>query len=154
MSNEGYPLSIERRMAAPPEAVWRAWTEHLSEWFAPAPWNTVEAELDLRPGGRFRAVMEGPDGERADQGAGVFLEIVPERRIVFTDALGPGWMPRTPFMVAIIELVPDGDGTLYRATVRHWDAGSRKRHEEMGFEPGWSQAARQLETVSVRLATS
>ncbi|MGO1542668.1 MAG: SRPBCC family protein [Luteimonas sp.] len=151
MSDSVHDLSIERRMAAPPAAVWRAWTEHLTEWFAPAPWKTVKAELDLRPGGRFHAVMEGPDGERADGGAGVLLEVVPERRIVFTDALGPDWMPRKPFMVAIIELTPDGDGTLYRATVRHWDAESKKRHEEMGFHPGWSQVAEQLEAVAVRL---
>lgn len=154
MSDPAHELSIERRMAAPPEAVWRAWTGHPAEWFAPSPWKTVKAEFDLRPGGRFHAVMEGPDGERVDEGAGMFLEVVPERRIVFTDALGPGWLPRSPFMVAIIELLPDGDGTLYRATVRHWDAEARQRHEEMGFEPGWSQVAEQLEAVAVRLAAS
>ena len=49
------------------------------------------------------------------------------------------------------ELTPDGDGTLYRATVRHWDAESRQRHQEMGFEPGWSQVAEQLEAVARRL---
>ena len=152
MNDAGYPLSIERRMAAPPAAVWRAWAEHLTEWFAPAPWKTVEADLDLRAGGRFHAAMEGPDGERADGGAGVFLEVVPERRIVFTDALGPDWIPRKPFMVVIIELAPAGDGTLYRATVRHWDAESKKQHEEMGFEPGWNQVADQLEAVAVRLS--
>lgn len=153
MSEARHELSIERRIAAPPEAVWRAWTEHLTEWFTPAPWKTVETELDLQPGGRFRTVMEGPGGERIDEGAGVFLEIVPKRRIVFTDALGPEWVPRKPFMVAIVELLPDGDGTRYRATVRHWDAESMKRHEEMGFHPGWGKAAEQLEQVARRLDT-
>lgn len=152
MNDAVHELSIQRRLAARPAAVWCAWTEHLTEWFTPAPWKTVEAEIDLRPGGRFRTVMEGPDGQRVDEGAGVFLEVVPERRIVFTDAFAPGWVPRAPFMVAIIELSPDGDGTLYRATVRHWDAEARARHEEMGFEAGWSKATGQLEAVAVRLS--
>ncbi len=150
MNNAAHALSIERHMAAPPEAVWQAWTEHLTEWFAPAPWKTVKAELDLRPGGRFHVVMEGPDGQRVDEGAGVFLEVVPERRIVFTDALGPDWIPRKPFMIAIIELMPNDDGTLYRATVHHWDAESKQRHEEMGFRPGWSKVAEQLEEVAAK----
>lgn len=38
-----------------------------------------------------------------------------------------------------------------RATVRHWDAESKKQHEETGFHPGWSQVAEQLEAVAVRL---
>ena len=152
MSTPMHSLSIERRIPALPSAVWRAWTGHLTEWFAPAPWKTVSADIDLHPGGRFHAVMAGPDGEQIDEGAGVILEVVPERRLVFTDALGPGWVPRNPFMVAVIELLPDGDGTLYRATVRHWDAESMRRHEEMGFHAGWSQVAEQLEAVAVRLA--
>ena len=60
MSDSVHDLSIERRMAAPPEAVWRAWTEHLTEWFAPSPWKTVKAELDLRPGGRFVLFVNHP----------------------------------------------------------------------------------------------
>lgn len=152
MSEATHALSIERHIPAPPAAVWRAWTGRLEEWFAPAPWKTVEAELDLRPGGRFHIVMEGPDGERVDEGAGVFLEVQPERRIVFTDALGPDWVPRGPFMLAIIEFLPDGGGTRYRATARHWDAAAMHKHEEMGFHSGWGKVAGQLEEVAVRLA--
>ena len=43
-----------------------AWThpEHLKRWFTPAPWTTVDCEIDLRPGGIFRTTMRSPDGRR------------------------------------------------------------------------------------------
>ena len=52
--------------------------------------STLVCEIDLRPGGKFRTVMQGPAGEVVDN-SGCYLEVVPGRRLVFTDALGPGW---------------------------------------------------------------
>ncbi len=61
-------LILEREIDVPPELVWRAWTEpqHLMKWFTPAPWKTVECEIDLRPGGIFRTVMRSPEGQDMD----------------------------------------------------------------------------------------
>lgn len=146
-----FDLTIERHIAAPPEAVYRAWTEHTSEWFTPPPWKTAEVELELRAGGKFRSRMLGPDGEDMDH-TGVFLEVIPNQRIVSTDAFAPGWQPQGPFMVAITEFIADGDGTLYRATARHWTAEARDQHQAMGFEQGWGTAAEQLEAVARRIA--
>ncbi|MCA8973046.1 MAG: SRPBCC domain-containing protein, partial [Planctomycetes bacterium] len=58
-------LVLERTVDVTPELLWRAWTEpvHLMQWFCPRPWKTVECEIDLRPGGLFRTVMQSPEGE-------------------------------------------------------------------------------------------
>lgn len=158
-------LSISRRIAAPRHAVWRAWAEPrlLEEWFCPKPWRAEVKALDFRPGGVFRTVMHGPDGERHDDGDGCFLEIVPQERIVFTSVLGAGWRPVIASnqgcdlpMTAIITLAEDNDGdgvgTLYTARVLHASSEDRRKHEEMGFEPGWGAAIEQLQEVARRLA--
>ena len=65
-------LFLARDVAASPEALWRGWTEPdlLKQWFCPKPWRVTDAEIDLRPGGIFRAAMAGPNGEVVDEGGG------------------------------------------------------------------------------------
>ncbi|WP_458759996.1 SRPBCC family protein [Afipia sp. TerB] len=139
-------LVLERIVDVPPELVWRAWTEpkHLLQWFTPAPWKTVDCEIDLRPGGIFRTVMRSPEGEDMDN-AGCYLEIVENRRLVFTDALGPGFRPRDGgFFTAIVSFEPAGGGTKYTAIAIHKDEAGKKTHEDMGFHSGWGAALDQL----------
>jgi uncharacterized protein YndB with AHSA1/START domain len=140
-------LKLERVIDVPPELVWKAWTEpeHLMKWFTPSPWKTVACEIDLRPGGRFHAVMESPEGVRHDEGAGCYLEVVPHKKLVWTDALGPGYRPRNGgFMTAVLVLEPSGSGTRYIACALHKDEADRKKHEDMGFYQGWGAALDQL----------
>lgn len=145
-------LVLERTVDVPTSFVWDAYTqpELLKRWFCPAPWKTVAAEIDLRPGGAFRTVMRGPEGQEFDN-TGCYLEIVPGRKLVWSGALGPGFRPKlqtaaTPFlMTAVIELAPTSSGgTTYTATVLHADAKSRETHEAMGFHAGWNAAFDQL----------
>lgn len=144
-------LVLERVVDVPPELVWAAWTqpEHLKKWFTPAPWTTVECEIDLRPGGLFRTVMLSPEGQRFPN-VGCYLDIVPQRKLVWTDALEAGFRPsrhaaHLPFrFTAAITLAPQGKGTKYTATVMHSDAASRDQHEAMGFHTGWGQVLDQL----------
>lgn len=142
-----FDLVLERVIDAPPEKVFKAYTDPaiLSQWFAPRPWSITDAVVEPRAGGRFNFVMHGPDGERFPN-AGIFLEVVENRRLISTDALTPDWKPAgAPFMVARIELEPTGDGkTKYTATASHWNAESMKQHEQMGFHEGWGQVADQL----------
>jgi hypothetical protein len=58
-------LVFERIVDVPQELVWAAWTtpEHLTHWFTPVPWKTVDCKIDLRPGGIFRTVMRSPEGK-------------------------------------------------------------------------------------------
>ncbi|MBS0521018.1 MAG: SRPBCC family protein [Proteobacteria bacterium] len=139
-------LVLERVVDVPPRLVWEAWTtpEHLKHWFVPRPWSIARVELDLRPGGIFSTLMRSPEGQEFPN-VGCFLEIVPERRLVFTDALQPGWRPSSnPFFTAIVEIAPEGDGTRYRATALHRDEDGRRKHEEMGFHHGWGTVLDQM----------
>jgi len=143
-------LVLERVVDVPPPLVYAAWTqpELVKRWFTPAPWRTVECEIDLRPGGIFRTVMQGPNGERVDN-AGCWLEVVENERITWTGALGPGFRPRTTppgsfLMTATLHFEAQGAGTRYRAHVLHADEAGRQQHEAMGFHAGWGKALEQL----------
>ncbi len=139
-------LELKREVAVPPHLVWRAWTEPalLKQWFTPIPWRTTDCEIDLRPGGKFRTVMEGPNGEKNDS-TGCFLAVIPQKLLVFTDALGPGYRPLgSGFMTASIAIEPTATGTLYTARALHKDEAAKKQHEEMGFQQGWGTALDQL----------
>ena len=150
-------LSLTRDIDAPPALVYRAWTEHLTEWFAPRPLTTTAIEIDFRAGGRFQAVMKDP--ATAEGGSpeypldGVFLEVVPNQRIVSTDAFRPGWQPsEKAFMVAITTFDDLGNGrTRYTARALHWSDEDMQAHEQMGFHEGWGQVADQLIEVVARL---
>lgn len=146
-----YELSITRLIDAPVAAVWRAWTEDSGAWFCPKPWTAEFLAQELHAGGRSTIVMRGPAGEE-NRLEGVYLEVVPEARIVSTDAFTAGWMPAGPFMVRIDEFAAEGHGTRYTATARHWTAEARDNHAAMGFESGWNAVTDQLEEIALRLA--
>ena len=148
-------LTFSRVVDRPPEKIWRAWTvpEDLMPWFCPTPWRTTECEIDLRPGGKFSSVMQGPNGEVFNN-LGTYLEVIPNARLVWTSTMGPGFRPHPrgrssepaddfPF-TAVIDLAPSGKGTKYTATVIHGDEQARRTHEGLGFEEGWGKALDQL----------
>ena len=151
MTDALHELTIERLIDAPVAAVWSAYTDHLGEWFCPAPWRAEVIAMDLRPGGRSAITMHGPDGQVMPN-EGVYLEVVPERRIVFTDAFRKGWMPQGPFMIGFMDFAPEGKRTRYRGGARHWTAEALDQHKAMGFEAGWTTVAEQLEAVAKRIA--
>lgn len=142
-----FDLVLERVLDAPPEKVFKACTDAaiLSQWFVPKPWSMTDAVVEPRPGGRFIFTMHGPDGEVVPN-AGIFLEVVENRRIVTTDALTPDWRPAgQPFMVGRFEMEPTLDGkTKYTAIASHWTEAAMRQHEQMGFEDGWGAATDQL----------
>lgn len=143
-------LVLHRIIKAPREKVYAAWTqpELLKQWFAPKPWSTPRAELDVRPGGTCLVVMSDPQGNEFPN-PGVYLEVVPNERLVLTDAYTKAWEPaEKPFMTLILTFEDAGDGkTNYTARVRHWSAADCEEHVKMGFHQGWGQCADQLETL-------
>lgn len=143
-------LVITRLIDAPREKLFRCWTEPelMKQWFCPRPWTTPRIEVDLRPGGSNFILMAGPEGEEIPN-RGVYLEIVPNEKLVFTDAFTEAWIPsEKPFFVGTITFEDEGGKTRYTARAGHWTKEDRDAHEKMGFHEGWMQCAVQLEEVA------
>ena len=144
-------LVLTRVIDAPRHKVFRCWTvpEIMPRWFVPRTWSIARAEVDLRPGGSSLVVMRSPEGEEIPNRV-VFLEVVPDRKLVFTDAFTEAWIPSAkPFFVGTIELTDEADGkTSNVARAAHWTREDRDAHEKMGFHEGWGQCATQLEEVA------
>jgi uncharacterized protein YndB with AHSA1/START domain len=146
-------LELTRIIAAPREKLFRAWTEPelIKQWFAPLPYTTPHAETDVRPGGASLIVMRGPDGNEFPN-RGVYLEVVKNERLVFTDAYVKAWeLSEKPFMTVILTFEDQGGKTKYTARVRHWTVADRETHEKMGFHQGWGQCADQLAALVAKL---
>ena len=142
-----HELVLERVFDATPDRVYRAWTdpEVLKKWFAPKPFTTPTAVLDVRPGGASTIVMRDPDGNDYPN-HGVYLQVEPNRRLVSTDAYVAAWVPsERPFMTMDLRFEDLGDGRT-RATYRvsHWTQEAVDQHAAMGFHEGWGQCADQL----------
>lgn len=155
-ANLSLDLSFTRIIDVPKELVWRAWTEPalLLPWFCPLPWKTTDAEIDLRPGGIFRTTMVSPEGQQFPN-SGCFLQVVPNAKLVWTNALLPGFRPSPPsatcgdasvnfLFTAMVEMEDHANGTRYTATALHADEAGSKQHAAMGFEAGWGAALDQL----------
>jgi uncharacterized protein YndB with AHSA1/START domain len=131
-TNEAPSLTITRKLPAPPERCFRAWTDPqaLKHWFGPGDREVLLAETDARVGGCFRIVMRAPDGEEHDV-SGVFREVVANRKLVFTWA----WlsMPERQSLVTL-EFAPEGAATALTLTHQQFaDAAARDRHHT-----GWT----------------
>jgi uncharacterized protein YndB with AHSA1/START domain len=121
-------LVLTRIIDAPREKLFRAWTdpELLKQWFAPLPYTTPVAELDVRPGGANLVVMRSPDGKDLPN-RGVYLEVIENERLVFTDAY------------VIAEAVHDGDSDVRGR--RRQDALHRARASLDGRRPRGARKA-------------
>lgn len=132
-------LTLKRRIKAPPQKVYAAWTEpeKLMQWFGPDAGKVVSAETDVRVGGRFRIVFHTLDGEQHDV-SGTYSEVAPNQKLAFS------WAWRTlPERESRVTLTfkPDGEGTLL--TLLHeqfFDQAARDGHEQ-----GWTGALDKLE---------
>jgi uncharacterized protein YndB with AHSA1/START domain len=133
-------LTLKRRINAPPAKVFAAFTEPqtIARWFGPHDVDKVDAETDLRVGGRYRIVMHM--GSDVHDVSGVYREIVPNERLVCTWA----WKS-TPERESLLTVTfkPDGSGTLLTLThEQFFDGDARDRHQH-----GWSGALDKLEKL-------
>ena len=145
--NPELDLQFERIVDVPREKIWAAWTtpKLLMPWFCPLPWKTIACEIDLRPGGIFYTVMQSPEGQRFPN-SGCYLELIPNEKLVWTNALEPGFRPAKQavanlghpceefMMTATILLEPVASGTNYTAHVMHAHKATRIQHEQRGLK--------------------
>ena len=147
---DDFELSISREYAASRNDVFRAWVdrEQLVKWWGPHGFTTPECEMDLRPGGRFRTVMRGPDGTDYPT-EGVYREVSPPTRLVFSTPFGGEGQPKHE---AFCEVTLTESRGRTRLTVRwrHQTVADREAHEKMGFERGWAQTLERLGDVVER----
>jgi uncharacterized protein YndB with AHSA1/START domain len=136
-------LTLKRRLNAPAEKVYAAWTDpaQIVKWFGPDTGKVTKAELDVRVGGHYAIRFHTDDGEEHNVG-GVYREVVKDERLQFTW----GWrtMPERESLVTVL-IKPDGDGSIL--TLIHeqfFDEPARERHEW-----GWTRALNKLEKLFV-----
>ena len=143
-------LVLTRDINAPREILYTCWTtpEHLVHWFVPKPHRVTACALDVRPGGKCNTTFD-VDGTIMENN-GVYLEVIANEKLVFTDTYTEGWKPKPePFMTAILTFEDIGDGrTRYTAVARHRTAEAAKNHAEMGFFDGWGTVVDQLEAYA------
>ena len=135
-------LTLQRKFPVAPEKVWRAWTDPqaLKQWFGPSGRHqpVAVADVDLRVGGRFRLVFGGPDGDE-HEAAGVYKEVQPHRKLVFTWC----WPRTTPDRISQITILLRAEGNGTDMEFRHeqfFDAAARDGHLR-----GWSETFGKLE---------
>jgi uncharacterized protein YndB with AHSA1/START domain len=134
-------LALDRTYPVAPEKVWRAWTdpEAVKRWWGPGPGEPVSlAELDVRVGGRFRIVFGGPDG-KAHECAGVYREVVPHRKLVFTWT----WPNSTPERESLVTITFHAAGKGTALVFRHEQLFDEKVRDD--HKRGWSGALDKLE---------
>lgn len=135
-------LTLVRRLRGSPAKVYAAWTDPavMAQWFGPHQCTITHAEADVRVGGRFRVIMAERDGTDVHNVSGVYREVEPERKLVFTWA----WIttPERESLVTV-SLRPVEDGvelTLHHA--QFFDEAARDGHNG-----GWSQSLDKLERL-------
>jgi uncharacterized protein YndB with AHSA1/START domain len=133
---------ITRIFDAPRDLVFKAWTDpkHVAQWWGPKCFTNPVCELDARPGGAIRIDMRGPDGVVYPM-KGVFREIVPPERLVFTSSTFEN-EEGNPQLEAIHTVTfEDQDGktklTLHAVVTK---AGPGTEMALSGMEQGWSQS--------------
>jgi uncharacterized protein YndB with AHSA1/START domain len=138
-------IEMTRLFDAPRELVFDAFTnpEHVPHWFGPRGWSVPECQIDLRPGGAWRYVLRGPNGEEMGM-SGVYKEITPPERVVTTESFDdyPGESVNT------LTLTEEDGKTRYTVTVLYPDKDTRDAVLATGMSEG---AAETLERLAEHL---
>lgn len=149
-----HSLSLRRIFDAPRDLIWRAWSqpEMLVAWLGPPEWPAVSTEQDLRPGGAWRACLRSTAEGRVLWQGGVYREVVPPARLVFTfkwdsDDHEDGVPVETLITVDFAEL-PDG-----RTQMDFTQIGLKSEESRAGHRHGWMGTFDRLEQLLRRRTT-
>jgi len=137
---------ITRTYDAPARLLFEAWSkpEHLMKWFGPVGWPLTLCEVDFRKGGRFRFAMTGPSGQQNMPFGGEYLEIVPNRKIVFDNAFEA---PGAKKMITTVTFDEKGGRTTLTHHTLFASAAMKNEYVDMGFVQGVGSGFDQLAGV-------
>ena len=102
-------ITVETKVAAPIDQVWRAWNtpDDIKQWNAASDdWHTTKSAVDLRVGGNFSSRMEAKDGSIGFDFAGTYTKVIEQKLIEST--LGG--------RILLVEFSSDADGVTVRET--------------------------------------
>lgn len=148
VDNDDRELVIERTISAPARLLFEAYSQpqHLMRWFGPKGYPLTLCEVDFRVGGSFRFAMTGPDGRQNTPFGGRYLEIVPDHKIVYTNAFE---QPDAPQMVVTVTFVEEGAKTRLTMRTLFESAAMKAEHVKLGFVEGVGSGLDQLEALAV-----
>lgn len=142
-------ILIERLFDAPRELVWQAWTDpkQFMIWWGPKDYTCPYCHMDLRVGGKYLNCMRSPTGQNY-WSTGVFREIIPLERIVFTDSFADengnvvpatyyGMSADFPLEMLVTVTFEDQDGKT-KMTLRHGELPAGPNTE--GTYQGWNES--------------
>lgn len=134
-------LVVERVLEAPRALVFAVWTrpEHAVRWWGPQGFETVSLAMDVREGGAWRRVLRAPDGALYVK-HGVYREIVPPERLVFTYVNDDAEGRAGPTTLVTVTLAEEGART--RLRLHHTLFETRQDRDD--HQGGWTSAARRM----------
>ena len=143
-------LTITRSFDAPARLLFLAWSrpEHLKKWFGPVGYPVTMCEMDFRKGGQWRAAMTGPGGTQQTPFGGEYLEIVPDRKIVFSNGFE---LPGAEKMIMTVTFDEQDGTTLLTIRTLFASLAQKATHVGAGMEEGIASGLDQLGDLVARL---
>jgi uncharacterized protein YndB with AHSA1/START domain len=143
-------ITITRVFDAPARLLFEAYSkpEHIMRWFGPVGWPVTLCEMDFRVGGKFRFAMTGPSGKQNTPFGGEYLEIVPNKKIVYDNGFETKGAGRMVVTVTFDEGA--GKTTLTIRTVFE-SIAMYKSHTSRGFEQGTNSGLDQLDELAAEM---
>ncbi len=144
-TNEEKELALTRVFDAPRELGFKVWTDpkHVAQWWGPRGFTNPVCELDLRPGGAILIHMRSPDGIVYPM-TGVFQEVVPPERLVFTSAaLDSDGNPMFEVLTTVT-FAEEGGKTKQILRARVIKKTAQAAPYLAGMEQGWTQSLERL----------
>jgi uncharacterized protein YndB with AHSA1/START domain len=155
----GQDLVITRIIEAPPSRVFKAWTEpeRMKRWWGPKGFTTPYAKMDPRPGGAYLSCMRSPEGKDY-WSTGVYQEVTPPERIVFTDSFADeqgnvvpathyGMSQDFPLEMLVTVTFEEFNGKT-KLTLRHEGIPSGEDYE--GARQGWNESLEKLAEIMAK----
>lgn len=143
---------ITRAFAAPRQLVFAAMTqpEHVRQWYGLKALTMTVCEIDLRVGGKWRYVLQAPDGSEFAF-SGEYHEIVAPKRLVSTERFEA--IPGSDYLVTVTLAEHNGQTTLI-SHLRYQSRAHREGHIQAGMEAGMRETFMQLDAHLVEMMTA